>query len=93
MKDALFHAFDEGRELEEADIAAAIRRTYPLSRTMRENILDMRKWAQYRARLASDESTEDLPESKDGAPKLIAERRNLFVRDGASQSDRTEGAP
>lgn len=93
VKDALFHAFDEGRELEEADIAAAIQRTYPLSRTMRENILDMRKWAQYRARLASDESTEDLPESKDGAPKLIAERRNLFVRDGASQSDRTEGAP
>ena len=55
--------------------------------------LDMRKWAQYRARLASDESTEDLPESKDGAPKFDRGAAESFVRDGASKSDRTEGAP
>ena len=35
--------------------------TYPLSKTMRENIEGMRKWAKYRARLASSEEKESLP--------------------------------
>ncbi len=47
MKDALFRAFDAGREIEEQDILQALEATYPLSKTMRENIEGMRKWAKY----------------------------------------------
>ena len=48
VKDALFRAFDAGREIEENDILQALEATYPLSKTMRENIESMRKWAKYR---------------------------------------------
>ena len=81
VKDALFQAFDEGRELEEQDIAASLEATYPLSKTMRENILEMRKWAKFRARLASDDITENLPEITEEVPRLATERRNLFVKE------------
>ena len=35
VKDALFRAFDAGREIEEQDILEALKATYPLSKTMR----------------------------------------------------------
>ena len=82
VKDALFQAFDAGRELEQQDIASSLEATYPLSKTMRENILEMRKWAKFRARLASDDATETLPEITEEVPRLATERRNLFVKDG-----------
>ena len=49
---------------------------------MRENILEMRKWAKFRARLASEEVTEILPEMTEEIPRLATERRNLFVKEG-----------
>jgi hypothetical protein len=81
VKDALFKAFDAGRELEQNDIASSLEATYPLSKTMRENILEMRKWAKFRARLASDDVSEILPEITEEVPRLATERRNLFVKD------------
>ena len=84
VKDALFRAFDAGREIEERDIMDAIRATYPLSKTMRENIESMRKWAKYRARLASSEEKEKLPEDNDQIPRLPNERRNLFIQEDAA---------
>ena len=80
VKDALFRAFDAGREIEEEDILEALKATYPLSKTMRENIEGMRKWAMYRARLASSEEKEALPTDADDVPRLTSERRNLFIQ-------------
>ena len=84
VKDALFRAFDAGREVEEQDILRALEATYPLSKTMRENIEGMRKWAKYRARLASSEEKESLPADVEDVPRLPNERRNLFIRGDAA---------
>jgi len=81
VKDSLFRAFDAGREIEIQDIQQALEATYPLSKTMRENIEGMRKWAKYRARLASSEDKEVLPEDGDDVPRLPNERRNLFIKE------------
>ena len=84
VKDALFRAFDAGREIEEQDILRALEATYPLSKTMRENIEGMRKWAKYRARLASSEEKETLLADAEDVPRLPNERRNLFIRGDAA---------
>ena len=49
----LFHAFDEGRELETRDVLRAMRETVPLSQTMGERFHALREWARTRARSAS----------------------------------------
>ena len=82
-----FPSVDAGRELEQQDIASSLEATYPLSKTMRENILEMRKWAKFRARLASDDATEILPEITEEVPRLATERRNLFVKDGQQTNE------
>jgi SpoVK/Ycf46/Vps4 family AAA+-type ATPase len=84
VKDALFRAFDAGREIEAQDIQQALEATYPLSKTMRENIEGMRKWAKYRARLASSEEKEVLPTDGEDVPRLPNERRNLFIEEKSS---------
>ena len=48
----LFRALSQTRELETGDIVAAIAETFPLSRTMGEEILRIREWAKGRARNA-----------------------------------------
>src|SRR5499425_1713694 len=50
---ALYDAFDEGIELDDAGIQRAIADIVPLSVTMREVIEGMREWARTRARSAS----------------------------------------
>jgi len=50
---AMFDSFSHDRELETTDIINAITETYPLSRTMAEEINNLRKWAQQRTRKAS----------------------------------------
>jgi len=50
--EALFAAFDEGRELEGADLARAFGETTPISVTSAEEIGRMRSWARTRARPA-----------------------------------------
>ena len=83
VKDGMFTAFSEGRRLNQEDVKSAITSTYPLAKTMREGIRDMREWASARARMASSGEMESV-EKKDGEkepPKLRAERRNPFDTD------------
>jgi len=56
--EALFAAFDAGRELEGADLAQAFRETTPLSVTSAEEIERMRAWARTRARPADAPAAE-----------------------------------
>lgn len=83
VKDGMFTAFSQKRRLSESDIDSAIRSTYPLAKTMREGIRDMREWASARARMASSGDLESV-EKKAGEkepPRLRSERRNPFDND------------
>jgi hypothetical protein len=51
--EALYNAFDAGRELEPEDLVRSIAEGVPLSRTMREDIDKLRAWAADRTRPAS----------------------------------------
>jgi len=57
ISSAIYEAFHQGRELDTECIVAAISETYPLSRTMREEIDELRRWATERARPASTSRT------------------------------------
>lgn len=87
VRDGLFDAYAEGRELRTEHIARAIKQTYRLSRMMQEQIEDLRKWAKVRARLASSEPAEDLPKDTHASdvPRLKQEAmRNPFIPKGES---------
>jgi len=74
VKEALFQAYDAGRDLRDEDLLGAISRTYPLARTMYESIDQMRQWAKSRAVAASGEEPESLGNWKnDDTPKLRQE--------------------
>jgi ATP-dependent 26S proteasome regulatory subunit len=49
----LYEAFDHKRELTTEDVAASLRQSIPLSKTMQEKIDALREWAHGRARAAS----------------------------------------
>ncbi len=51
--EALGDAFNSGRDIVQADLAEALQKTVPLSKTMREDIDKLRQWASSRARPAS----------------------------------------
>ena len=86
VREGLFDAFAEEVELDTRHLERALKRTFPLSRTMREQIEGLRQWAKVRARLASDEQPEPVPEDSDEAvPRLAQEtKRNPFVRSDRS---------
>jgi len=87
VREGMFDAFAEGKELATEHIEHAIRKTFPLSRTMGDQIDSLRQWAKVRARLASSESAESLPSetSESAVPKLKQEtRRNPFIPGGNS---------
>ncbi|MFA4985693.1 MAG: AAA family ATPase [Candidatus Brocadiia bacterium] len=80
IHEGLFEAFAEGRELRTENIESALRATYPLSMTMREHIVNLRRWAEARARLASNEDPDPLQEDSSGeVPRLKQESRNPFI--------------
>jgi len=56
--EGLFDAYDEGTEVETRHIQKAIIDTVPLSRTAKEDIDNLRKWATSRARYASNHTAE-----------------------------------
>jgi SpoVK/Ycf46/Vps4 family AAA+-type ATPase len=58
--DALYHAFAEGKDLEDCHVEHAVAETMPLSRTMHEDIARLRDWAKTRTRPAS--SAADRPD-------------------------------
>jgi len=81
VREGLYEAFAEGRELNSPHIASAINKTFPLSRTMRETIVKLRDWAKIRARLAAGEPPEALPPKSIDAqlPLLRQEGKNPFI--------------
>lgn len=86
VREGLYDAFAEGRELTSHHIARALEATYPLSRTMRDEIDGLRAWARVRARLASAEDPEPLPMAAKGPtpPRLRQEAtRNPFIPEGS----------
>jgi AAA+ superfamily predicted ATPase len=62
--EALYGAFDAGRELAPEDLEQAIRETVPLAETMKERIDALRSWAKGRARRASVSEAETHPEGR-----------------------------
>ncbi len=76
VKEALFQAYDKEREVNNEDILEAIRKTFPLSRTMHETIDKMRKWAKSRAVSASTNEPETLDDKDKDVPKLRQESYN-----------------
>jgi hypothetical protein len=58
--DGKWKAFSEGRDLEAKDILSCIKDDVPLYVTMKEKILDLRKWARERARPASTKMSRRL---------------------------------
>jgi ATP-dependent 26S proteasome regulatory subunit len=82
VREGLYDAFAEGRELRTEHIARALQKTFPLSRTMRGQIESLRQWAKVRARLASGQPPEGLPKDdmEEGVPRLRQEAtRNPFI--------------
>jgi SpoVK/Ycf46/Vps4 family AAA+-type ATPase len=80
VREALFESFAEGKEVTTEHIARAIKATYPLSRTMRDQITQLREWSRARARRASSQEPEPLPLDSGGqVPILRQEQRNPFV--------------
>ncbi len=67
VADALFDCFDAGDELGTQAVIRAIGNTIPLAVTMAEEIKQLRKWADHRARSAS------------GQPQTIKTQRRLTV--------------
>jgi len=53
VRDALYLAFDRGRDLQQEDLEEAVQATVPLSRLRGEDIAHLRQWAAHRARPAS----------------------------------------
>jgi hypothetical protein len=49
----MYEAFAQNREFTQLDILAATKATQPLSRTMTEQVVALREWAQQRARPAA----------------------------------------
>jgi len=80
VNEALFIAYDNGREVETKDIETAIKATFPLSRTMSNTIKDLRDWAKVRARFASNGQSEELPKIDIKIPTLAQEKHNPFIK-------------
>ncbi|MBW4522779.1 MAG: AAA family ATPase [Scytolyngbya sp. HA4215-MV1] len=56
---AMYEAFAQDREFTQLDIIAAVKSTLPLSRTMIEQVIGLRKWAEQRARPAATSVAEE----------------------------------
>ena len=81
VKEALFEAYSEGSAVADRHIISAIEKTYPLSQTMSEMLISLRKWAKVRARPACTEQAEPLRAEahSSGVPRLKSEQVNPFV--------------
>ncbi|MEK8018822.1 MAG: hypothetical protein VSS75_018265, partial [Candidatus Parabeggiatoa sp.] len=79
VKEGLFRAFDEARQITPDDVIAAIKDSYPLSKTMQEVIEATRKWAKSRAVQASSQEPEAFEEKETKAPRLRQEAANPFI--------------
>jgi len=82
IKEALFQAYEDVSDLTTEYILNAIKKTYPLAKTMSEVIEDMRKWAKSRAVMASSGEPEKLEiKTEEKIPKLKQEQyNNPFIK-------------
>ena len=81
VKEALFIAFNNHRDIERRDLEEAIGKTSPLSVTMHETIRDTREWVTGRAVPASHIKPEPLKGGADNKrPRLQQEMKNPFVK-------------
>ena len=81
INEGLYLSYSEKGELSTGHIQKALKATYPLSKTMAPTIEALRKWAEVRARFASDKNMEDVPRSEtdDKTPVLKQEKHNPFI--------------
>ena len=77
IKEALFMAYDKGEDINTDWVEKAIMKTYPLSRTMKEKIEAMRKWAEARAVFASGDKNKKEEISEDIS--VINKLDNLLI--------------
>ncbi|MHB1189493.1 MAG: AAA family ATPase, partial [Armatimonadota bacterium] len=63
--DALYAAFDAGREVSTEDIVQCARQSVPLSTTMKERIAELRDWAEQRCRMASTRTPQEVEAIRD----------------------------
>ena len=61
LVEALYSAFDAGKELNQFDLQNALEDTTPLSKTMSEKIAAIRKWCEARTRPANRQAVERSP--------------------------------
>lgn len=81
VNEALFNAYADGqKDVEMKNLLECIKATSPLSRTMAETIANLRKWAEQRARLASNEKPEQVQELGEEVPRLQQEYKNPFIK-------------
>ncbi len=83
VREGLYDAFADGRELTTDHVARALEATHCLSLTMREQIHDLRDWASARARPATTGQPELVPPEKRKVPRLRQESANPFIPAGA----------
>ena len=79
IKEALFKAFDENKEIETEHIIDSMKKTYPLSETMKEDIDRMRIKAENRFMYAS--SKPHKGDKNKPIPQLKQETNNPFITD------------
>jgi SpoVK/Ycf46/Vps4 family AAA+-type ATPase len=80
VREGMFSAFADGRALTTDYVREALTSTYPLSRTMNEEIVNLRMWANARAKPAAGDEPDELPRISDSAvPRLRQESSNPFV--------------
>jgi len=80
VREAIVDAWAEGVELDDRHLLAAVKATWPLSRTMEQQIEDLRRWARARARQASAGEPEPLPQTpQTPVPQLRQEAVNPFI--------------
>lgn len=86
VHEGLYEAFADGQELSTPHLQRAMARIVPLSRTLRDQIEALRRWAKVRARPAAQEQAEDLPQEPNSQtiPRLRQEMaRNPFIPEKA----------
>ena len=66
---ALYEAFFADRGLRREDLVKCVRETVPLSVTQKEQILELRKWAETRAVLATAREDRELVQDDGGTPR------------------------
>ena len=84
MITAMYEAFYHDRGLTKEDVLKAIRETVPLSLTQKEQILQLRSWAQERAVLATspsdrDEDQTDQPDNGNGDSSYVHRQGGRIV--------------